>query len=107
VGAFVDVLPALIARSVGFFFAMAVLAAVLADLLGFGISRPLNFLVLGRKTTLFRIAAIRPRGQHFVCSFRELNADLGTCIHSCALLCTPVTDESHNGVLLSTFSGRR
>jgi hypothetical protein len=96
------------ARSIGWFFATAALTAVLADLLDnlsgdlleLGISRPLNFRVLGRKTTLFRKAAIRPGKQHFVFPFRELNA-------AYALLCTPVTDASPNGVLLSTFSGRR
>src|SRR6476646_10416057 len=66
---------------------MAALAAVLADLSGnlsfFGISRPLNFRVFGRKTTLFQIAAIRPGGQHFVFPFRELNA---APLHSCARL---------------------
>src|SRR6478736_960793 len=70
---------------------MAALAAVLADLSGnlsfFGISRPLNFRVFGRKTTLFQIAAIRPGGQHFVFPFRELNA---APLHSFALLCTPM-----------------
>src|ERR1700749_1166912 len=70
---------------------MAALAAVLADLSGnlsfFGISRPLNFRVFGRKTTLFQIAAIRPGGQHFVFPFRELNAAPYTPLY---FLCTPV-----------------
>jgi hypothetical protein len=46
------------------------------------------------------MAAIRPARAHFVFPFRELNA-------SRAPRRTPVTDASPNGVLLSTFPGRR
>jgi hypothetical protein len=46
------------------------------------------------------MATIRLGEQHFVFPFRELNAVRAT-------LSTPVTDASPNGVLLSTFLGRR
>ena len=68
--------------------------------LGLGHFQSFEFPSVRQKTTLFRVAAIRPAGQHFVFTFRELNAARAT-------LSTPVTDASPNGVLLSTFPGRR